>query len=258
MPPRLIGEIDSDRAAIRMSSLVFLIKDVKLFDRRAGPRMTLATVFILLPFLSGTATSPYAAQCNETQTSQPSASQPAEPASQSQSAPTEAVKPESIKPASGSKKAHAASRRRRRKPKAAALSKVLVADCAVGFSSSTGPKRSRGFAIVPPKDPVRHPKSSCATAVPTNPHSVGRRTHRGQAASNSAMPLTSCWDVSDQNLKKIAEMQLSLPAGQAMVIKRDQFMDQSKASVGSGDFERARTFAWKAQLLSEDLAKPEQ
>jgi hypothetical protein len=34
-------------------------------------------------------------------------------------------------------------------------------------------------------------------------------------------------------------------------------MEQSRAAMASGDFERARTLAWKAQLLSEDLAKTE-
>ncbi|HEX6823846.1 MAG TPA: hypothetical protein VF123_17440 [Candidatus Sulfotelmatobacter sp.] len=62
--------------------------------------------------------------------------------------------------------------------------------------------------------------------------------------------------VSDQNLKKAADMQLS-PAQQDTVSQTRQFMQQSKAAMSAGDFERARTLAWKAQLLSEDLAKPE-
>lgn len=36
-----------------------------------------------------------------------------------------------------------------------------------------------------------------------------------------------------------------------------QFMGQSKAAIDSGDLERARTLAWKAQVLSEELVKPE-
>jgi hypothetical protein len=34
-------------------------------------------------------------------------------------------------------------------------------------------------------------------------------------------------------------------------------MEQSKAAMSQGDLERARTLAWKAQLLSDDLVKPE-
>ena len=61
----------------------------------------------------------------------------------------------------------------------------------------------------------------------------------------------------EANLKKIAGRQLS-PNQQDMVNQIRQFMEQSKAAVDAGDLERARTLAWKAQLLSEDLVKPVQ
>ncbi len=59
----------------------------------------------------------------------------------------------------------------------------------------------------------------------------------------------------EQNLKKIAEMQLSEDQ-QDMVTQIRQFMEQSKTAVAAGDTERARTLAWKAQLLSEELVNP--
>jgi hypothetical protein len=58
----------------------------------------------------------------------------------------------------------------------------------------------------------------------------------------------------DANLKQIAGRQLSATQ-QDMVNQIRQFMDQSKAAVADGDLERARTLAWKAQLLSEELVK---
>jgi hypothetical protein len=58
----------------------------------------------------------------------------------------------------------------------------------------------------------------------------------------------------DANLKQIAGRQLSATQ-QAMVNQIRQFMDQSKAAVVDGDLERARTLAWKAQVLSEELVK---
>jgi len=61
----------------------------------------------------------------------------------------------------------------------------------------------------------------------------------------------------EANLKKIAGRQLS-PNQQDMVNQARQFMAQSKSAVEAGDLERARTLAWKAQLLSEELIKPEQ
>lgn len=62
--------------------------------------------------------------------------------------------------------------------------------------------------------------------------------------------------VSDQNLKRAADLQLN-SAQQDTVLQTRQFIEQSKAAMANGDFERARTLAWKAQLLSEDLVKPE-
>ncbi|MGC1449239.1 MAG: hypothetical protein WA830_04300 [Candidatus Sulfotelmatobacter sp.] len=60
----------------------------------------------------------------------------------------------------------------------------------------------------------------------------------------------------EANLKKIAGRQLSSNE-QDMVNQTRQFMAQSKAAFDAGDLERARTLAWKAQLLSEELVKPE-
>jgi len=59
----------------------------------------------------------------------------------------------------------------------------------------------------------------------------------------------------EANLKKIARRTLS-STQQDMVNQIRQFVEQSKAAVGDGNLERARTLAWKAQLLSEELIKP--
>jgi len=59
----------------------------------------------------------------------------------------------------------------------------------------------------------------------------------------------------ESNLKKLADHQLSANQ-QDMVGQVRQFMQQSKSAQQSGDYERARTLAWKAQLLSEELVKP--
>jgi hypothetical protein len=61
----------------------------------------------------------------------------------------------------------------------------------------------------------------------------------------------------EANLKKIAGRQLRQNQ-QDMVNQIHQFMDQSKTASDAGDLDRARTLAWKAQLLSEELVKPEQ
>ncbi len=61
----------------------------------------------------------------------------------------------------------------------------------------------------------------------------------------------------EANLKQIAGKQLS-SAQQDMVTQIRQFMEQSKAAAGDGDLDRARTLAWKAQVLSQELVKPAQ
>jgi len=59
----------------------------------------------------------------------------------------------------------------------------------------------------------------------------------------------------ETNLKKLSGQQLST-AQQATVTQIRQFVDQSKAALTAGDVERAQTLAWKAQVLSDDLANP--
>lgn len=60
----------------------------------------------------------------------------------------------------------------------------------------------------------------------------------------------------DANLKKLAGQQLTSNQ-QDTVNQIRQFMGESKAAMDAGDLERARTLAWKAQVLSEELVKPE-
>jgi len=59
----------------------------------------------------------------------------------------------------------------------------------------------------------------------------------------------------ETNLKNLSSRQLNSNQ-QDMVNQVRQFMQQSKTAMSAGDFERAKTLAWKAQLLSEELVKP--
>jgi len=58
----------------------------------------------------------------------------------------------------------------------------------------------------------------------------------------------------DSNLKSVAGRQLS-PAQQSMMEQIRTYMSQSKAAADSGDLDRAHTLAYKAHLLSDELAK---
>ena len=58
----------------------------------------------------------------------------------------------------------------------------------------------------------------------------------------------------DANLKSVAGRQLT-PAQQSMMEQIRTYMTQSKAASNSGDLDRAHTLAYKAHLLSDELAK---
>ena len=60
----------------------------------------------------------------------------------------------------------------------------------------------------------------------------------------------------EENLKKIEGRQLS-SSQRDMVTQVRQFVNQSKSATAAGDLESARTLAWKAQLLSEELINPD-
>jgi hypothetical protein len=85
------------------------------------------------------------------------------------------------------------------------------------------------------------------------------------AGDNNSAPLKGtnqcanagqCLQSAQQNLQKVAGRQLT-SSQHDMVTQIQQFMDQSKKASDSGDLESARTLAWKAQLLSEELVNPE-
>lgn len=61
----------------------------------------------------------------------------------------------------------------------------------------------------------------------------------------------------EENLKKLAGRDLS-SSERDTVSQIRQFMEQSKSAAAAGDLDRARTLAWKAQVLSEELTKTEQ
>jgi hypothetical protein len=72
---------------------------------------------------------------------------------------------------------------------------------------------------------------------------------RDRKAANQMLSVTQ------QNLKKIEGRNLT--ASQQDTVKQiRQFIEDSRKATTAGDLDRARTLAWKAQLLSEDLVNP--
>lgn len=76
----------------------------------------------------------------------------------------------------------------------------------------------------------------------------------GPQASDERNTANKMLETTEANLKKMEAAQLN-PNQRDMIKQVRQFMDQSKAATSAGDLDQARTLAWKAQLLSEDLLK---
>jgi hypothetical protein len=62
--------------------------------------------------------------------------------------------------------------------------------------------------------------------------------------------------VTENNLKNISGQTMS-SSRKDQVNQIRQYLTESKGAVADGDLDRARTLAWKAQMLSEDLVKSE-
>ena len=121
-------------------------------------------------------------------------------------------------------------------------------------ASGNAPAQDSGTASPPKNCPpskiiVRHG----GTAEP----SIQLAGPGGDEASQERVATNQMLGATETNLKKVAGQQLSLNQ-QASVTQIREFMEQSKTALAAGEMERARTLAWKAKLLSDDLVKPQQ
>ena len=175
----------------------------------------------------------------------------------SQSAPTPATTSSRQNPTGTTTKG------RRRKQKAIASNcngaPAASAPDAPGSPSSSaaapGKAPSTGTSSAPPNCPpskvIVQQGGTSDPGVALAGGTTGNQASPQRDAANQMLGST------EENLKKIAGRQLSSDQ-QDMVNQIRQFMEQSKKAVGDGDLERARTLAWKAQVLSEELVKPAQ
>jgi len=121
---------------------------------------------------------------------------------------------------------------------------------ASGTSTATGstPTTSAPTNCPPPKTIVPQGGTS-DPSIQLAGGAVGEQATQQRNTANQMLGAT------EQNLKKIAGQQLTEDQ-QGILTQIRQFIEQSKTAVAAGDTERARTLAWKAQLLSEELANP--
>ena len=184
--------------------------------------------------------------------SAPSGTPPDSSAPQSQDGSAAPQQPEkSSAPSWQSAPAATTHKGRRRRKKPAAKTDCPDSTGAAKGSESAGatdsPKASDGCSSA--KTVVRDGGTSEPTVQLKGSGSTGRGSHEGDTTEKL---LASTED----KLKKTEGQQLSSNQ-QEMVTQIHQFMDQSKAAAAAGDLNRARNLAVKANLLSDELAKPQ-
>ena len=215
--------------------------------------MTLATLFLVASWILSAATSgaatgqePAPAAQNQAETAEPQNSQPPV-----QSPPQAAPRPH--------KSRTAKHRPQKKKP---ATSPCTVSGGTgpnsantAGVPSSSNPSVPATGSAPAPKDcpPPKIVVRQGGTADPSIQLAGGPGTAQGSSKKDEVNQLLGA---TQENLKKIAGQPLSTNE-QDTATQIRQFMDQSKAAIADGNLERARTLAWKAKTLSEDLVGPE-
>lgn len=244
--------------------------------------MTLATIALFSVILSAASARPLPAETTASQSATQSApaSKPADasstpgqdPAPQATTPPPATTTPPAAKPSPGAKpsgqsasghgQTTAAMRPRRKKRVSANC--VPVSAAATGASASADPPAT-GAAGSPDPAASTPPASAPTTCPPskiivrqggTSEPSIRLAGGTGGDQADLRRHTARLLWATDENLKKIAGRQLSQDQ-QNMAAQIHQFTDQSKAAAAAGDLERADTLALKAQLLSEELVKPQ-
>ena len=223
--------------------------------------MTLAAIFLLGFFFTPSANSMPGAELR------PDVSLQNTQNSQSQSAPAQNQEENKQNAAAAPAKAQAgqttATKPHRRKKKTTAGCGTLPAPNSTAASASSAKKSSAGSTDAqtsagtkvvkncpPEKVVVRH-GGSTDPSIQLAGGATGGQATQEKATANQMLAST------EENLKKLEARQLSA-SERATVTQIREYVEQSKSAITSNDLERARTLAWKAQTLSDDLANPKQ
>ena len=192
--------------------------------------MTLAAI-LLFSISFSTSTWSQAQQ----QSTAPTGSGPAPAAAAPEQTPT-VQKPPTAKP--------------RRHKKKATASNCNVSATTTGSAplGSTDPASTPATTNCPPAKIIVRQGGTSEPSIQLAGGAVGDQAAHQRDVANQML------GAAEANLKRFAGRQLTQNQ-QDMVNQVHQFEEQSKAALTAGDLDRARTLAWKAQLLSEELAK---
>ena len=230
--------------------------------------MTLAVVFLAISCTvaipSAVARAQSDGQSTQTTTSQSTSEKKDQPnESQPQPAPATA-NPVASSPQTTGPQTQATTKHRVRKKKAASPNCAITPSTSESATASPNSTSSSTDPSVATQDSGNAQAANCPPVKVVVPHGgttdpsiqlAGRPT-TGQAAKQRDV-VNQLLGVTEANLKKIAAQQLSSSQQDTLTQSR-AFVKQSRDAVENGDLDRARTLAWKAELLSEDLLKPKE
>lgn len=218
--------------------------------------MTLATAILLLVFYSTGLSSQNSATVQGT----PQSASPATSGTDATQDQNGATNPPSSTQSTTSPKPHTAKKRAHKKPPS-----VIPCDPPTATTASNGSNPAPEPNAPGSADTSQGSSTPAAKTCPPEKKTIVRQGGTAEPsiqlagsdqASQKRNSANQMLGSTEENLKKIAELQLS-PAQKDTVSQIRQFVDQSKAALADGDVERGSTLAWKAQLLSEDLVKPQ-
>ncbi len=233
--------------------------------------MTLAAILSLSIFCAASAlplvgpkhqSAPQSAPASKPAETAPMPDQGSAPPAQDPSAPTQP--PPTDSPGIAPKKSSTQTPARTVKPRR--KKRVLPANCVAAPATGSQPSADTTRNSAPDVTGTANAPTAATQSAPTNcPPSRVIVRHGGTSepsiqlaggdTTSQRETANRMLGTTEANLKKIARRTLS-STQQDMVNQIRQFVEQSKAAVGDGNLERARTLAWKAQLLSEELIKP--
>ena len=219
--------------------------------------MTLAAILLVsilgsvLPWITSSYQStPPAASAGQTSNAAETQSQDSSPSAQT---PNTSQSPSAAPPAKTAPGPNASLAPRKHKKKVVPASSNCSPTAVPGAAASTSPNPAPASASTncPPSKVI---VKQGGTAEPSIQLAGGAGSKQTSQEADTAKQMLG---TTEANLKQIAGKQLN-SAEQDMVNQIRQFMAQSKAAAGDGDLDRARTLAWKAQVLSQELVKPSQ
>ncbi|HUA13771.1 MAG TPA: hypothetical protein VMG31_00630 [Verrucomicrobiae bacterium] len=211
---------------------------------------------------SSTAQSPAASTA---QTPAPAPEQPPAETGEKAAPAAPAQSPAPAKTSSAPNKATTTAKRTHHARKKAASLDCDSSAPATTKSAAGSPAQGTATAhLTPPSASTATAPSNCppikvivrqgGTTDPSIELAGGSAGDQASRARNSARQMLAA---AEHNLKTIAARGLTANQ-QAQVSQIQQFVRESKTASAAGDLDRARTLAWKAQTLSEELVKPSQ